>query len=231
MRCIIIDDEPLAREGIKLHIDEINWLNLVGSFNNVIDADEFLKANPVDLIFLDIQMPKISGIEYLKTFKPNTQVILTTANRDYALEGFELGVVDYLLKPITFERFYKAVSKLRSSLATSETKTDDYLFIKTEGRLIKTEYKNILYIESLKDYVSVFCKEGKYVVSTNLKQIHNQLPQNDFIRINREQVINLAAATSIDRDYIIIDKLKFNISDIYKEELNEALAKKKILKR
>ena len=231
MKCIIIDDEPLAREGIKLHIDEINWLNLVGSFNNVIDADEFLKSNTVDLIFLDIQMPKISGIDYLQKFKPNANVIFTTANRDYALEGFELGVVDYLLKPITFERFYKAVSKLKTNTPITEVKTDDYLFIKTEGKLIKTEYKNILHIESLKDYVAVFCKEGKYIVSTNLKQIHNQLPLNDFIRINREQVINLAAVTSIDKDYIIIDKLKFNISDIYKEELNEALAKKKILKR
>ncbi len=231
MKCIIIDDEPLAREGIKLHIDEINWLSLVGSFSNVIEANEFIKSNPVDLIFLDIQMPKISGIEYLKTFKPNANVIITTANRNYALEGFELDAVDYLLKPIAFERFYKAVSKLKKLTQPSENKPDDYLFIKTEGRLIKTEYKNILYIESLKDYVAVFCKEGKYVVATNLKQIHNQLPQDDFIRVNRTQVINLASATSIDADYLMIDKLKFTISDIYKEELNEALAKKKILKR
>ncbi|MFO0433852.1 MAG: LytR/AlgR family response regulator transcription factor, partial [Sphingobacteriaceae bacterium] len=225
MNTIIIDDEPHARELMKKHISQVSWLNNTGSFANVMSATEFLTQNKVDILFLDINMPGINGIDFLKTFNPKAKVIITTANPEFALEGFELNVVDYLVKPIRFERFYKAVcktlneDKIMLHQNSEQPNINTYIFIKTERRIIKVEIDEILFIEGLKDYVTVHCKNEKYTVSTNLKSIYTQLSTSQFIRINKSTIVNISQITSIETDELILKNLSFTIGNVFRDEL------------
>ncbi|MFO0356441.1 MAG: LytR/AlgR family response regulator transcription factor [Sphingobacteriaceae bacterium] len=237
MNTIIIDDEPHARELMKKHISQVSWLNNTGSFANVMSATEFLTQNKVDILFLDINMPGINGIDFLKTFNPKAKVIITTANPEFALEGFELNVVDYLVKPIRFERFYKAVcktlneDKIMLHQNSEQPNINTYIFIKTERRIIKVEIDEILFIEGLKDYVTVHCKNEKYTVSTNLKSIYTQLSTSQFIRINKSTIVNISQITSIETDELILKNLSFTIGNVFRDELMKAIEKIGFLKR
>lgn len=236
MKCIIIDDEPLAIEGIQMLIQDAEGLECITTFKNPVEAIPFLNQNTVDIIFLDIDMPKMSGIEFLKNFKFPAKVILTTANPDFAIEGFELEVTDYLMKPIRLARFLKAVSKVQSNASqaqvqNSSSDTADYIFVKTGHKLVRVAIDDILYIEGLKDYVLMYTKNDKLVVATNLKSIHTQLPKATFFRIGKSHIVNINNITSINHDVITIHKTDLTLSPLYKDEFLISVSKIGIIKR
>ena len=234
LKCIIIDDEPLAREGMKINIKEINFLELVGEFGDVEKANDFISHNNVDLMFLDIQMPKITGIDFLKSIKNPPLTILTTAYPQFALEGYLLDIVDYLVKPIRIERFIKAVNKAKEIYNyKTQHQTDrelNYVYIKSDRKYVKLNFSDILYIEGLKDYVIIHVTGNKYITAMNIKTIHNQLPAKTFFRVSKSFIINIDKITEVDTDFILIDKKEIPIGKAYKEEflnyLNNHLIKR-----
>ncbi len=224
VKCIIIDDEPLAREGMKLNIKEIDFLELIGEFEDAVKANDFITNNDVDLMFLDIQMPNLSGIDFLKSIKNPPLTILTTAYPQFALESYDLDIVDYLVKPIRIERFIKAVNKAKeifeykNSEKTSNEKIN-YVYIKSDRKYIKLNFSNILYIEGLKDYVIVYTGDNnKYITAMNIKTIYNQLPAEIFFRVSKSYIININNITEIDNDFVKIDLKEIPIGRTYKEE-------------
>src|SRR5688500_6890124 len=194
LNCLIIDDEPLARKGLKEYIADVDFLHLAGEFDNPLKATAALSDQPVHLLFLDIHMPKISGIDFLKTLQHPPLVILTTAYPQYALEGFDLSVLDYLLKPISFDRFYKAVLKAKdhyqsrqtaAAPATQQESRDDYIFIKTDNKLVKIAYRDILFVEALQNYVAIHTQEKKYITYLTFTSIEESLPADRFLKIHK----------------------------------------------
>lgn len=188
MNCIIVDDEPLARRAIELLIKETGTINLTGTFNNVTSASNFMKENSVDLIFLDIQMPKITGLEFARTLPYDALIIFTTAYTEYAIESYEIDAIDYLVKPVEPERFRKAVQKALTyhKLLQADNKDDietieeEYMFIKSDRRYFKVEYKDILFIEGLKDYSIIQCNNQRLITHMNLKNIFLKLPGQGY---------------------------------------------------
>ncbi|HOE04375.1 MAG TPA: LytTR family DNA-binding domain-containing protein [Bacteroidales bacterium] len=236
MKCIIIDDEPLAREGMKMNINEVPMLELVGEFDDAIKATQYLQENDVDLMFLDIEMPGISGLNFLRDLPNQPLVILATAYPQYAVEAYELDVVDYLVKPIKLDRFMKAVNKaeeiLRMSKSTSmlEAIEDDFIFIKSDRKYVKINFDEIFFIEGLKDYVIIHTIHGKYMTAMNVKTIHNKLPEEIFIRTSKSYIINIAHIKEIDGNDVIIQDNKIPIGRSYRDEFLE-FVNKRLLKR
>jgi DNA-binding LytR/AlgR family response regulator len=232
MKCIIIDDEPLAIEIVESYVSRVEQLQLAGTFRNAITAFTFLQQNPVELIFLDIQMPKLSGIEFLKTLKSPPKVIFTTAFRDYALDGFELEVIDYLLKPISFERFLKAVAKAmhKDNAQTltpkaQEPAADNYVFFKVDKKMVKTNMKDILYIESIKDYVKVRTTEKEIITQQKISYLEESLPKDQFLRIHRSFIINRERIDAYSATDVEIGKHHVPIGRNYKNDIIKALGK------
>lgn len=235
IKCIIVEDEPLAINLLETYIEKIPYLSLIGTFTNPILALNFLKENEVDLLFCDIQMPEITGLTLLKIINQKPFVILTTAYSEYALEGFENDVVDYLLKPITFDRFLKAVEKVsnrqlenRSRNLNKSKNEDDYIFVKDGTTLIKVFYKDILYIEGLKDYVSIVTENKKIVSLYNLKMLETQLPSDQFFRIHNSYIISINALYSIEKDKVTIGNKSIPISDTYRKSFKSFVDEKQI---
>jgi len=248
MKCIVIDDEPLARQGMDLLIKEVSDLELTGSFSNIMEADQFLRNNQVSLIFLDIQMPLMSGIDFLKVNPQRPMVIITTAYPQYAIEGFEFDVIDYLTKPIRFERFYKAVTKCfrlnelynlkLSESNISETEQiqtiksdDDSLFVRSNRKYVKVFLNKIRYIEALKDYVIIYHLTEKIPVSINLKSIEGKLPVGKFIRVNKSFIVNTDFIKSFESDLISLDNIEVTIGDKYRENVLKFLLDERLIKR
>ena len=228
MRCVIIDDEPLAVDLIKEFVSKVETLELVYTFNNAIDAIAIINQNPVDLIFLDIEMPHFSGIDFLNAIDKKPLVIFTTAYENYAVEGFNLGAVDYLVKPIPFNRFLKAVTRAQqlfspvvttpnpASLAAVET-ANDFMFVRAEYENVKLNYCDILYIEGLKDYVKIYTTDNKYILTLiSLIKLDAQLASKGFSRIHRSYIINIKHVTSIQKNKVIIAEKRIPISESYK---------------
>ena len=199
MNCIIVDDEPLAREAMKLLIDELDSLQLIGSFNSAATASDFMEQQAVDLVFLDIQMPGITGIEFARTISKKTLVIFTTAYTEYALDSYEVDAIDYLIKPVEAERFQKAVDKALSyhSLLLKEEKeaietivAAEYFFVKAERRYFKVNFSDILFIEGLKDYVILQLNDQRIITRMSLKAIFDLLPKSIFLRVNKSYIVN-----------------------------------------
>ena len=197
MNCIIVDDEPLAREAMKLLIEESSNLQLIGSFNSASTASDFMEQHVTDLVFLDIQMPGITGIEFARTISKKTLVIFTTAYTEYALDSYEVDAIDYLIKPVEAERFQKAVDKALSyhSLLLKEEKeaietvvTADYFFLKAERRYFKVNFSDILFIEGLKDYVIIQLSDQRIITRMSLKAIFDLLPKSTFLRVNKSYI-------------------------------------------
>ena len=232
LTCIIVDDEPLAIEIVEAYLEKIEQIKLLGTFRNAIDAFAFLQEHSVDLIFLDIQMPKLSGLDFIKTLKNPPKVIFTTAYRDYAIEGFELEVVDYLLKPIPFDRFLKAVAKvlhqpttpLPASLKT-ESATDDYVYFKVDKKMVKTRMAEVLYIESVKDYVKVRTAEKEIVTQQKISYLEESLPRPQFLRIHRSFIINVEKIDAYSATDVEIGKFSFPIGRNYKNDVMKALGR------
>jgi DNA-binding LytR/AlgR family response regulator len=234
IKCIIVDDEPLAIEIVESYLNRIDQLQLQGTFRNAVQAFAYLQQHSVDLIFLDIQMPKLSGIEFLKTLKNPPKVIFTTAFRDYAIDGFDLEVIDYLLKPIPFERFLKAVGKvMHQQSATvpappvkkSEPSTDDYVYFKVDKKMIKTKMAAVLYIESIKDYVKVRTDEKEIITQQKISYLEESLPSQQFLRIHRSFIVNIDKIDAYSATDVEIGKHSIPIGRNYKNDVMKVLAK------
>ena len=238
LNCIIIDDEPLARKGLKEYIADVDFLNLAGDFDNPLKATQALSQQRVHLIFLDIHMPKISGIDFLKTLQHPPLVIFTTAYPQYALEGFDLSVLDYLLKPISFDRFFKAVLKAKEHyetrqpvvLSTVENK-DDYIFIKSDNKLVKLAYNEIVLVEALQNYVAIHTTSKKYISYLTFKSIEENLPPDQFLKVHKSYIVAVSKISSIEGNEIIAGAHHVPISRNLKDEVMEKLLKGKFLKR
>jgi DNA-binding LytR/AlgR family response regulator len=232
MKCIIVDDEPLAIEILESYVSKIDQLEIAGTFRNAVSAFAFLQQNTIDLIFLDIQMPKLSGIDFLRTLKNPPKVILTTAFRDYALDGFELEVVDYLLKPIPFERFLKAVAKVLHQPAPAATTTksdaaspDSFVYFKVDKKMIKTRMADILYIESIKDYVKVKTADKEIITQQKISYLEESLPQDLFLRIHRSFIVNVERIDAYSATDVEIGKHFVPIGRNYKNDVMKILAR------
>jgi DNA-binding LytR/AlgR family response regulator len=231
LKCIIVDDEPLAIEILESYVAKVEQLQLVSTFRNAVSAFTFLQQHSVDLIFLDIQMPKLSGIDFLKTLKHAPKVIFTTAFRDYALQGFELEIVDYLLKPIPFDRFLKAVAKVLHQPAAASTSSkqdvvpENYVYFKVDKKMIKTKMADVLYIESIKDYVKVKTPEREIVTQQKISYLEESLPREQFLRIHRSFIVNLEKIDAYSATDVEIGKHSIPIGRNYKNDVMKILAK------
>lgn len=227
MNCIIIDDEPLARSEMRSLITEISGIDILGEFSNAPSALEFLKDNEVDLIFLDIEMPMVTGLEFVEMLPKKSLIIFTTAYSQYALKSYELEAVDYLLKPVDPQRLEKAIDKavLYTELLskdtvknTVESNTADFLFIKAERRFYKISFSDIKFIEGLKDYVVIHTKQQKLITAMNLKTIHQKISGETFIRVSKSYVVNMNYIDSFDNHNIYIEDSEIPLGEVYRSE-------------
>jgi two-component system LytT family response regulator len=236
LKCIAVDDEPLALDIIEDYISKVPFLELVKRTENAIEALQLVQAGGIDLVFLDIQMPDLTGIQFLKIASGKSNYILTTAYSQYALESYDLNVSDYLLKPIAFDRFYKAVEKVRNQMQKEEIATpavaeavqnaptsaaapaQDFIFVKTEHKIQKIQLDDILYIEGLKDYISIFTKSERVITLQNMKKMEETLPKGEFIRVHKSYIISLDKVESIERSRISITGKIIPIGDTYRDE-------------
>lgn len=221
LRCIIVDDEPLAQEVLENYVNRVGELQLVKTCSNALEAFQALHNEKIDLLFLDIQMPVIDGLSFLKSIKSPPSVILTTAYPNHAIEGFDLDVTDYLLKPISFERFLKAVNKVieqRKSIMNGEV-MNDYMFVKVDSKLVKVNFNEIIYIEGMKDYLKIFVKERPLVVHQTMKKIEDILPKNKFIRVHKSYIVSIGAVNSIVGNFVEINGKEIPIGANYKDHL------------
>ncbi|NOU38718.1 MAG: response regulator transcription factor [Ferruginibacter sp.] len=218
MNCIIIEDEPLALERTKSFALKVPFLNLVDTFDNALDGLSYLKANAIDLLFLDINMDELSGIELLENSKINCHVIITTAYQEYALKGYELNVADYLLKPFTFARFLQAVTKINSKiLESSNAKSMEYIFVKTENRLEKIVLNDIIFIEGMRDYRKIHTTTKKIMTLQNFGDLESLIPSHILCRVHKSYMVAIHKIESIEKSGINIAGNFIPISDTYKE--------------
>jgi DNA-binding LytR/AlgR family response regulator len=238
MNCIIVDDEPLGREAIRLLVEDIPALGLSGSFGDAESAGNFLLDHPVDLVFLDIRMPGTDGITFARTIRDNTLVIFTTAYPEYAVDSYELDAVDYLLKPVEPERFKKAVSKAcdylqllqdKSQRSSIEIVTREHIFVKADRRYFKIMFRDILFIEGLKDYIVVQTADRKIITKNTLKAIQEQLPTEIFLRTNKSYIVNLEKIDSFDTNDIYIGAHELAIGSRYRDSFIEKFVNDRVV--
>jgi len=241
INCIAIEDEPLALKKIKDFIGQVDYLNLLEGFNNAVDAIGFLKKNAVDLIFLDIRMKGLSGIQFLESLQINSKVIITSAYDEYALKGYELDVADYLLKPFTFERFLKSVEKVYGKLAGDKlsngnpsndapaNSSAEFIFVKTEYRIEKVVLKDILYIQGMKDYLQIHTADKNIMTLQTFKNLLEVLPESDFQRVHNSYIVSISKIEHIERNRLRIGKDLIPVSDSYKDRFYGILRDRKML--
>jgi DNA-binding LytR/AlgR family response regulator len=235
IRCLVVDDEPLALHIIEDYISKVPFLTLVKSTTNPIEALTMVQEGGVDLVFLDVQMPELTGIQFLKISNGKAKMILTTAYPQYALEGYELDVVDYLLKPIAFDRFFKAVQKAQAILRPSasvpaiaeqpqpqqQLQSDfmsDFIFVKSEHKIQKVYLRDILFIEGLKDYISIFTPQERIITLQNMKKMEDALPERHFVRVHKSYIVSLNKIDSIERSRIWIGDKIIPVGDTYRDD-------------
>nr|WP_121269682.1 LytTR family DNA-binding domain-containing protein [Pedobacter schmidteae] len=247
LKCIAVDDEPLALDIIEDYVSKVPFLELIKRTEDPIEALQMVQTGGVDLVFLDIQMPELTGIQFLKIANGKASFILTTAYSQYALESYDLNVSDYLLKPIAFDRFYKAVEKVHSRMkevapvapviqplfasapaAPALSPIQDFIFVKTEHKIQKIELDDILYIEGLKDYISIFTKTERVITLQNMKKMEETLPKDQFIRVHKSYIIALDKIESIERSRITICSKIIPIGDTYRDEFFRHIDNKNI---
>lgn len=246
LKCIAVDDEPLALDIIEDYVSKVPFLELVKRTENAIEALQLVQAGGIDLVFLDIQMPELTGIQFLKIANGKANYILTTAYSQYALESYDLNVSDYLLKPIAFDRFYKAVEKVHNQVKIAEpvvapqafvapapvstpvNPIQDFIFVKTEHKIQKIELDDILYIEGLKDYISIYTKAERIITLQNMKKMEETLPKGQFIRVHKSYIISLDKIESIERSRISICGKVIPIGDTYRDEFFKHIDNKNI---
>lgn len=212
IKCVITDDEPMARKGLRGYIEKIDFLTLVGECEDAIQLNTLLKTEAVDLIFLDIEMPEMSGMELLSNLTHSPKVIIVSAYEQYALKGYEFAVADYLLKPVSFERFLKSVNRVHDLLQTEQKEEEDYIFVKSDKVLKKIRFKDILFLESMENYVIIQTETSKEVVYTTLKQLYDSLPQDLFRQTHRSYIVNMEKVTAIDGNQLTIPPYKVPVA-------------------
>jgi DNA-binding LytR/AlgR family response regulator len=227
MNCIIVDDEPLARQEMQALIKDVSDLEILGQFSNAAIAMDFLAANKVDLVFLDIEMPMVTGLEFAPNIPKQTLLIFTTAHPQYALESYALDAIDYILKPIEKKRLEKAIGKAKvyhtllsdaTEKTTLEGNTSDFLIVKAERRFFRILFTDIRFIEGLKDYVVIHLGHQKIITAMNLKTIHNKIPEEQFLRVSKSYVVNLKLIDSFDHHSIYLGDQEIPLGDVYKKE-------------
>jgi len=236
MKCIVVDDEPLAREAIEILMRRSGLLECIGSFNSADTASLFMLNNPVDLVFLDIQMPHISGLDFARSISKNTLIVFTTAYTEYAFESYEVEAIDYLIKPVKFDRFMKAINKALTykSLLDMEVKDDiegigeDFIIVKSERKFYKIELSDILFVEGLKDYVIIHTTEGRIITKMNLKHIHEKLPKKKFLRVNKSFIVNSQHIDSFDNNDLYIKNHVVAIGNAYREAFFDRFVMKRL---
>jgi DNA-binding LytR/AlgR family response regulator len=236
IRCLAVDDEPPALDVLKKYITSVQSLELVQTCGDAVEALNFIRQNPIDLIFLDIQMPQILGTDFLRTLKKPPKVIFTTAFRKFAIEGFELDAVDYLLKPISFERFLKAVNKvmdasLNGALSIEneqsvKTPRENCIYLRSDRKMVKVALQDIIYIESLKDYIKVVATTGTIITKQSISSIEETLPKDMFVRIHRSYIVALNKIKSYSNELVWLGTAELPISRMYKNELEKILKHK-----
>ncbi|WP_213277607.1 LytR/AlgR family response regulator transcription factor [Chryseobacterium indologenes] len=237
MKCLIIDDEPLARFHLKELAGQIDFLSVEGTCATALEADAKVKESEIDLLFLDINMPYLTGLEFLEQLENPPSCILTTAYSEYALEGFRLQVVDYLLKPIAFNRFYQAVNKaqqqfiIREKLKKNSPLDDPFLYVRQSDSFIKVSWVDILYIESMQNYTKLHFKDKSLVIHQTMKAIEESLPSDHFFRIHKSYLINITHIDMISGGRLFINKTELPISRTRKEELLNQVVYKKLISK
>jgi len=236
LKCMVIDDEPLATKLLEDHIGKIPFLTLASTFTNPMEALISFNSNPVDLIFLDIQMPQLNGVQFMQLLQNRAKVIITSAYQEYAIDGFEHNVIDYLLKPISFERFYKAVEKAYNQKNPTQKldrsqemhpATGGYIFVKVETKMVRVELDDILFIEGLKNYVSIYTKTQRIITLQLMKQLEEILPGNRFVRVHKSYIVALDKVNSIERQEIHIKDRIIPIGNTYQEHFYKLLETRK----
>jgi len=222
LNCAIIDDEPLALELLTNYVKKTPFLNLTGGYNSAIAAIKDLKSNPVDVIFLDIQMPELSGLEFATILPKETKIIFTTAFNQYAMEGYKVDALYYLLKPISYEDFLKAANKALdwfTMVRKTETyKRDGFIFVKSDYKLVRISLHDVLFIEGLKDYVRFYMPNDEKILSLmNMKKLEEYLPKPDFLRVHRSYIVNMNKVVMVDRSRIVFGEFRIPISESYKD--------------
>lgn len=235
MNCIIVDDEPLARRAIEILIEETGQLKLLDTFNSASSAANFMRGNKVDLVFLDIQMPKVTGMEFARDISDETLIIFTTAYTEYAIESYEIDAIDYLVKPVDLPRFRMAVNKALAYHAllmgekenSIETTEDEFLFIKSDRKYHKIDYQDILFIQGLKDYSIIQCREQRLITHMNLKNVFEELPKAHFYRISKSYIVNFRHIQSFDNNSVFVNQHEIAIGNSYRDEFIDTFLKKK----
>ena len=233
VKCIIVDDEPVARDVLESLLSRIEAIEIVAQCKNALDAFNVINTKAVDLIFLDINMPEISGLSFAKSINSDIKIIFTTAYREYAVEGFDLQAVDYLLKPISFERLLKSVNRVinqghaagEEAILEAVAAEDDYMFVRSDRKMIKISFDDLLFVESLGDYVKLHLKEKTVVTRESLSGIEAQLPKRDFIKIHRSFIVSISSIDSYTSELIEIGKRELPLSRNYKDEVLLRLSK------
>ncbi len=238
IRCLVVDDEPLALDILEDYIKKVPFLTLVKTTISAIEGLSLVQSGVIDLVFLDVQMPELTGIQFLKIINGKCDVILTTAYSQYALDGYDLDVVDYLLKPIAFDRFYKAAQKVLQTKGNNHSSipefqsmqqnNNDFIFVKTEHKIQKIYLDNILYIEGLKDYISIYTGTGRIITLQNMKKMEESLPPKSFIRVHKSYIISLGKIESIERSRIQIGDKIIPIGDTYRDYFFKQIEDKNI---
>ncbi|HKK58014.1 MAG TPA: LytTR family DNA-binding domain-containing protein [Salinivirga sp.] len=222
LNCLIVDDEEVAREVMASYISKVPYLELKASCENAIDAHEVITQEEIDLVFLDIEMPGLSGIDFLKTVAHKPHVIICSANKDYAVEGFDLDVDDFILKPVTFERFLKAVGKIRAEEKPIEL-NENYFYVNENKRMVRIDMSNIIYIESLRDYVRIVTTQKKVITHQHLSDFESKLPSDRFMRIHRSIIVAIDKIQSFTSSLIDVGEKELPVGRNYKEDVQNKL--------
>lgn len=234
LRCIAVDDEPLALELLEDNISKVSYLQLIASFNNPLEALKILQEQPIDLIFIDIQMPGVTGLQFIQSISQKPMFILVTAYEKYALDGFALNVVDYLVKPVSLDRFIQACGKAwelyqlrQNQRENDKSEPQNYMFFNIDYSLVKVVFSDVMWIEGLKDYLKIHLKSSSkaLIVRMSMKSIEEQLPEFDFFRIHKSYIISKEYVTSIRKNSVFIGNLELPVGDIYKDSLNKLTGK------
>src|SRR5690554_5490444 len=223
MNCLIVDDEEMSRNMVKHFVEQTEFLNLVGVCENAIDASNIINKEKIDVVFLDIEMPQMSGYELLDTFIDNPpQVILVTAKKDHAVEAFNYDVTDYLVKPLTYGRFLKAITRAQERMNFRQGVSDtgrkhEELYVRSESRVVRVKYDDIMYVEALADYIMIFTADNKYIVHSTMKGFQSRLPQDQFVRLHRSYILNINKIEAIENLFVLVNKKHIPIGASYKE--------------
>ncbi|MGC9330599.1 MAG: LytR/AlgR family response regulator transcription factor [Bacteroidales bacterium] len=236
MNCIVIDNDSRAREEIKENIKNVPNLEMIGSFETALKANEFLQENDVDLMFTEVELPGINGLDFVRSLKNPPQVIVTTSDEKYAVEAFELDVLDFFVKPIKMDRFIRAINKAESVLRMQGEPfaieyNNDFIFVKSERKYVKLNYNDIYFIEGLKDYVILHTNKGKYMTAMNVKTVHRRLPNPIFFRTSKSYIVNANHIDEIDRDDVIVQDTRIPIGRSYREKFVQRFVQKRLIRR